>query len=358
MTWCNRERGLGSACALVGFLVGCSGASFSTKDDDGGSAGMAVAGGSGGTGGTGGGGQGGAGKGGKGGTGGNAGRGASGGSAAMGGASGSASGGAGTGGAGGTTGGSSSGGDSGTGGDAGTGGTAGTSGMGGSGGMTACITGGACVEEGDTCSEGGCCPCQLTCEGGEWSQPLCPPCIAPSCPNSPPTDGEPCSPCSVPGPCAVDSCELENKKYEFECVDDTWEVTVHGCGMPACCDSDEACASNICVNTICKSEASGYCWRDQDCTNGDLCSGVVVCPCTADCEGRDVPGTCVPDGQGCCRTDLDCADGEACIAGICKAPATPGCWSDRDCGSGTCDGENICSCGTACVIADSPGICL
>ncbi len=224
--------------------------------------------------------------------------------------------------------------------------------------MSECVTGEPCANEGDTCSEGGCCPCQLTCEGGEWSFGLCPACAAPICPDSPPTDGDPCSPCSVPsGTCLIDRCQEENKKYEAECVDEVWQVEVHGCGMPACCDGDEECASNICVNTICKTEAAGGCWRDADCTDSDICSGVSVCACNEICSSRDYPGTCVPNDQGCCRDDSDCDMGEQCLAGMCKEPAMTGCWSDRDCGEGTCEGESICACGMACALPDTPGIC-
>jgi hypothetical protein len=224
--------------------------------------------------------------------------------------------------------------------------------------MSACITGEPCVED-DVCFQGECCPCQLTCQDGEWSTPLCPPCAAPICPDSPPTDGDACTPCSVPsGTCLIDRCETENKKYEAACVDDKWEVVVHGCGMPECCDSDEQCASNVCVNTICKTEVTGSCWRDADCADDQLCSGVNVCACNEDCANRDYPGTCVPSSEDCCRDDSDCdGAGVQCLAGVCKEPAMLGCWSDRDCGGGICDGEVICPCGTACAAPDTPGLC-
>jgi hypothetical protein len=159
------------------------------------------------------------------------------------------------------------------------------------------------------------------------------------------------------GLCDWDRCSAENTQYSGQCVDGKWQVSTTTCGDPACCDNDEQCASGICVKTMCEPETPGGCWRDDDCGDGEFCSGVFVCGCAADCSSRDYPGTCVPEGKDCCRDDMDCASSEQCVAGICKQPAMTGCWSDRDCGDGSCVGASVCPCGSMCTKADSPGSC-
>jgi hypothetical protein len=129
--------------------------------------------------------------------------------------------------------------------------------------------------------------------------------------------------------------------------------------VPACCESDDQCGNQICVSTICKDPVdSPRCWRDDDCSGDELCSAPFVCPCNADCSNADYPGTCVPEGKDCCRDDMGCGASEQCVAGMCEPDPSPGCWTDRDCGGGTCLNPTVCTCGTACVIADSPGVCV
>ncbi|HEX2672936.1 MAG TPA: hypothetical protein VHM25_18760, partial [Polyangiaceae bacterium] len=63
--------------------------------------------------------------------------------------------------------------------------------------------------------------------------------------------------------------------------------------------------------------------------------------------------------DNCCLSDDDCPDQGECVAGVCKAPPSEGCWRDDDCpGSSGCVMANICRCGASCLVADSPGNCV
>jgi hypothetical protein len=92
---------------------------------------------------------------------------------------------------------------------------------------------------------------------------------------------------------------------------------------------------------------------------------------TNDAETEDVTDTngdidaSLP--EGCCLSAMDdCGVGAVCVhgenrvidAGRCMPLTAEGCWDDSQCGAGeTCEGENICPCGAACLVADSPGTC-
>jgi hypothetical protein len=285
----------------------------------------------------------------------------------LGGSSGS-SGSAGSAGASGSTGRAGAGGASGSAGDAGSAGSAGT------GSAATCYPGVICSTEGAECSESGCCACRLTCSNGVWAQPSCPPCPARACPESPPTNGDACDPCSVPyanlspAGCVWDQQSVDGLFYGAECVNNAWVVTSSpqsvtccmndaACALPDC--TDATCPKLICVNGNCWATDPATCVRDEQCTDGEKCSGAFICDCGASCSPRDKVGVCVPLNDDCCFSDDDCPDNEACVAGVCKAPPTQGCWRDDDCPiSSECVQTNICPCGTTCLVADSPGRCL
>jgi hypothetical protein len=345
----------------LGLALGCSGASFESGGT-GGSGGTASAGGTSGTSGKGGAsGKGGGSKGGSGGSAGtNGGAGGSSGSGTRGGMGGgggtSASGGSsGTGADGGTAGTSASGGTSGAGGTA-SGGTSGTAGS------SACVAGDPCVTPGDTCVEDVCCPCLLGCEGGAWAPKACPDCAVSSCPPDPPANGTACTACELPSDgCQWDECPQDGPLYTGACVEDRWEITADpSCGLGgACCTGNGDCPDHHCVSDVCKSDDARGCWDDDQCDNEEVCSGVWVCPCNADCGGFDEPGTCVPKDLGCCIDDGDCKASETCLRGVCKLPAPDGgCWSDRDCPGGSCESEAVCACNESCLVPDHAGTCL
>jgi hypothetical protein len=350
----------------VVWAVGCSGAEFDSAAPKGGTGGASGDGSGGtdtGTGGTGGdtsqtGGSSGT----KAGKGGSSGSGVRGGSSGRAGRGGSATGG--------TSGGSA--GDAGTAGMPATGGSGGTANGGTANGGTAnggtsgtagsfpCVTDGECGNDGDTCSEGGCCACSHTCESGVWGPRQCPPCAAPICPVDPPADGSTCNACSVPStPCEYDQCPVDGPLTTATCVDDHWMVTVDSsCSGGACCSGNGDCQDHHCIDGVCKDDDARGCWGDDQCGNDEVCSGIWVGPCNADCAGFDEPGTCVPKSGGCCIDDGDCKESHTCLRGVCKAATPDGCWSDRECLGGTCEGESICGCGMDCIIADMPGQCL
>jgi hypothetical protein len=144
-------------------------------------------------------------------------------------------------------------------------------------------------------------------------------------------------------------------------VDGHWQVTTdESCVNGACCTDNGECADHHCVDGVCKSDDARGCWDDGQCATEEVCSGVWVCPCTADCDGFDEPGTCVPKvDAGCCIDDEDCKDGGTCLRGVCKLPDPDGgCWSDRECLDGTCEGESVCACNENCLMADQAGLCV
>jgi hypothetical protein len=101
-----------------------------------------------------------------------------------------------------------------------------------------------------------------------------------------------------------------------------------------------------------------------------LCQGG-LCDCF--CEHAS-ECTAKPEGDATCNNcyfDYHCPDGERCYAAACgmqvdtPAPGTcrtppggDGCWGKEDCGiSKTCEGAQTCPCGSACLVADTPGTC-
>ena len=137
-----------------------------------------------------------------------------------------------------------------------------------------------------------------------------------------------------------------------------------------CCFGPDDCSPGfVCVPEapgtvigVCKPPAEDAgCWFDSDCGADELCVGVTICPCDADCAVGDTPGSCRARLSGCCRDDEDCGNGRACTrAGSCAAAPDFGrCWVDEDCGHGLrCSGASVCPCGVLCGVADVPGSCV
>ena len=144
-----------------------------------------------------------------------------------------------------------------------------------------------------------------------------------------------------------------------------------------CCFSDDDCpAADACIGYdggpwpeagSCEpAPAEGECWTGDDCpSNGEWCSGAVVCGCGEKCAKQ--PGTCIPYEGSCCSDDGDCDQGEQCIPGsfddalaVCKEQPPAGqCWLDQQCKPGqVCDGAFVCPCDFDCAEADSPGECI
>ncbi len=131
----------------------------------------------------------------------------------------------------------------------------------------------------------------------------------------------------------------------------------------ACCKSDDECTTGKeCINTECLVPLQGACWRNGDCSTLELCVGVRVCACNADCSYGSIPGRCVPRGP-CCNVPNDCGDFvyQPCVNNRCIQPQplpAGGCWDDSSCnGKGNCVGVQVCPCGMLCDTADQPGAC-
>jgi hypothetical protein len=111
---------------------------------------------------------------------------------------------------------------------------------------------------------------------------------------------------------------------------------------------------------VCQLSAQpGECWTAADCAAYEFCAGVFVCGCFMDCEWEG-PGTCAPAATGCCGGDDDCGDGYLCMdlptADTCHGRLEfPSCWTDADCGDGSCVGAQPCPCDANCV--GEPGWC-
>ena len=146
----------------------------------------------------------------------------------------------------------------------------------------------------------------------------------------------------------------------------------------SCCFFDYDCAEGLhCVEGdlggapgFCKPQPDdGTCWGSVDCADGQTCEGAMMCPCDADCDMEDQPGTCTPPQSDCCLSDEECPAGMTCVflddplgfqGGACK-PAQPEgmCWMHEDCAeTELCVGANPCPCdwdGEGC---DLPGDCV
>lgn len=91
------------------------------------------------------------------------------------------------------------------------------------------------------------------------------------------------------GPIITDTCECacDAATNQFKCAPKP---------QPQCCMVDLDCGDFVyspCVNGVCKpGPEAGTCWKNQDCPDGQACTGVVVCPCGAVCDQPDKPGVC------------------------------------------------------------------
>ncbi|MCO4761672.1 MAG: hypothetical protein KC502_09225 [Myxococcales bacterium] len=89
--------------------------------------------------------------------------------------------------------------------------------------------------------------------------------------------------------------------------------------------------------------------------------------CFGELDGRNkkADGKCGGTTPGCCKADNECGKANVCITGgksqgVCKSLLALGknqCWSDAQCGTGTCTGASVCPCGANCIIPDKPGVC-
>jgi len=173
-------------------------------------------------------------------------------------------------------------------------------------------------------------------------------------------------------------------KGEQLCSCDMNCISVAGTCLPSwndCCFTDAQCTGDaICAGEgpggyagVCKLPAAfdGKCWDDGECGFGSECVGAAICPCDADCDMVDAPGTC-QGVLGCCQSDEDCllpVDQEFVCAGVdptsglgvCLPAITSEgpCWDDLDCAVGkVCSGATFCACGTLCGQIQAPGTCV
>ena len=147
------------------------------------------------------------------------------------------------------------------------------------------------------------------------------------------------------------------------------------CGPYEVCDFD--------LYNVCGASGPGVCLpRPDECKTG---YGMEVCGCDGqtyltEChahmagvavasQGPCGGGSCpIRPPAGCCFEDSQCSRGGLCVgedcrsgqAGVCVDGnlARGECWEDAQCGRGeVCDGAQICPCGFACLVPDSPGRC-
>ncbi len=125
-------------------------------------------------------------------------------------------------------------GSAGSGGNSGTGGSSGTGNAAGAGGTDGCVQDGACTKAGESCTPAGeCCPCSYRCEGGKWKISACPGCLAPSCPQVAPKDGDPCDKCTHPVGEVCSYCP--NEAARATCDGTKWSVKVDQCSPIQTC---------------------------------------------------------------------------------------------------------------------------
>lgn len=104
----------------------------------------------------------------------------------------------------------------------------------------------------------------------------------------------------------------------------------------------------------------GECWITEECELGDFCAGAFVCGCDMDCSWEGT-GVCATSAMGCCDDESDCDDHYFCME-LDDGPKTchgalqfPACWTDDDCGGGSCVGAEPCPCDAYCI--GQPGHC-
>ncbi len=154
-------------------------------------------------------------------------------------------------------------------------------------------------------------PAEATCENGSWVCPAgtvdettCPPSacggIAFSCEACDPSTGWSCQPTAdCVGTCPGIVCAECPTSFppgllggcQCSCTEQGFSCTL-GAG---CCNSDADCGDavpSICAQHVCKAPASTGCWADEECQPGQGCKGAVVCPCGAQCDAPDSPGSC------------------------------------------------------------------
>jgi hypothetical protein len=197
------------------------------------------------------------------------------------------------------------------------------------------------------------------------------PCVNPACPEAPPANGDACGGCRLPPlACGWDERAVDGLTYTAVCSGAEWFVSTSEDLTVACCSTDadctltacsDGCIEPVCVNGSCMIAYQGECWRDDQCSSDQACSGAVICAYCTDpgkCLGPDQAGICVPKGEGCCLADGDCSGGGHCIQGVCKIASSSGCYTVEDCGfAGECIGASVCTCGTTCPGSDTEGRC-
>lgn len=148
-------------------------------------------------------------------------------------------------------------------------------------------------------------------------------------------------------------------------------------GLPTgCCEKDADCKGE---NSFCYLSGSTLgvclpkpgadeCWSNQQCAEGKLCLGPVVCGCGSTCPIEQRIGLCVSEGFPCCETDDQCPSSLKCLAVtfnggkkgkkcLAEAPET-GCWNNDDCDSGAvCADYYIKQCSEPTIGGDVAGIC-
>jgi hypothetical protein len=217
---------------------------------------------------------------------------------------------------------------------------------------------------------------------------------APTCPAEMPGADDACvdgTVCAYGQECCCgecfDSLVCNCSDGQFACYNTDACYGGNWCGQPPCCNPAQGmdlCADWQDGSSCQKLPGADYgkclmpvkapsCWTHADCADGETCQGAAVCPCDADCDMEDTPGTCVNTElpQGCCFDDGDC-DLDADAAFVCSwndmsgdwgrclwLPDDGSCWDDGDCAPGeVCNGAQYCPCDALCGMADMPGKCM
>jgi Cys-rich repeat protein len=146
-------------------------------------------------------------------------------------------------------------------------------------------------------------------------------------------------------------------------------VVANGCFTGECTSA----AARTCV-------PNAECLADEDCAEGWVCEGELVCGPDADCSIATQAGWCAVLVDRECAFDTDCADGDSCVVEcvMCPEPdpaeeffqgCDPACWGrceprpdgcayDSDCGLGShCEGSSVCPPDVTCTWEGEPGVC-